>query len=97
MTEDGTDASNDEGKETNTTVAEVTPTNEPSPLEEADRINKEKEKLLDREEKLQDRKEKMLAEEKVGGRARSGTTEPVEQSPEDYVKDIMAGKIDGKE
>ena len=43
-----------------------------SPLDEADRINKEKKINLDREEGLLARREKLVAEERVGGRAIMG-------------------------
>lgn len=74
--------------------------NEPSPLEEADRINKEKAELLDREEKILDRKEKIIAAEAVGGRARVGRQEDPKDPKEkakDYGKSIMAGKLPKKE
>lgn len=69
--------------------------NQPSPLEEADRINKEKATLLDREEKLQDRKEKIIADEAVGGRARAGQEpEKKEETPQDYSEKVMKGEVE---
>ena len=89
---------NGEGDHTDTTP-DQTPSEptiqSPSPLEEADRINKEKASLLDREEKILERKEKLAAIEAVGGRARAGTNEvKKEQSNADYTKEVMEGKHD---
>ena len=95
MSDETTDESNAKGKETpDDTPKDKIVNNEHSPLEEADRINKEKASLLEREEKLQDRKEKMLAEEKVGGRANIGTIEDKkEETPKEYVDKVMAGEV----
>ena len=65
-----------------------------SPLEEADRINKEKKINLDREESLIARREKLLAEERVGGRALMGKPEAPKMTEEEKasaarVKQIM--------
>jgi len=70
-----------------------------SPLEEADRINKEKKINLDREEALIARREKLLAEERVGGRSVVGKAPEVKEiSDADYAKRAMAGEIpDAKE
>lgn len=46
--------------------------NTPSPLEQAEAINKKKEELLDREERVLERKEKLEATRMVGGRAQGG-------------------------
>jgi len=95
MSDETTDESNAKGKEDIVdTPKDKVVNNEPNPLEEADRINKEKASLLEREEKLQDRKEKMLAEEKVGGRANIGTIEDKkEETPKEYVDKVMAGEV----
>lgn len=85
MTDGKANEGDTDGEEVNNDTPNVPQTsNEPSPLEEADRINKEKATLLEREEKLQDRKEKLFAEEKVGGRAKTGITQTF--SPEDNKK-----------
>ena len=95
MSDETTDESNAKGKEDIVdTPKDKIVNNEYSPLEEADRINKEKASLLEREEKLQDRKEKMFAEEKVGGRAKvGGEVETKEETPKEYADKVMAGEI----
>ena len=65
-----------------------------SPLDEADRINKEKKINLDREEGLLARREKLVAEERVGGRALMGKPEAPKLTKEEEasaarVKQIM--------
>ena len=85
MTEDGepSNEGDETGKETPVVPADNARDNSgPSPLEEADRINKEKADLLDREEKILDRKEKIIAAEAVGGRAKAGTP----ATPEEKLK-----------
>jgi len=95
MSDEETNKSDTPGKETpDDTPKDKIVNNEHSPLEEADRINKEKASLLEREEKLQDRKEKMFAEEKVGGRAKvGGEVETKEETPKEYADKVMAGEI----
>ncbi len=70
----------------------------PTPLEQAEAINKKKEELLDRQEKLMERQEKLEATRMVGGRAQGGTVEQKEESPKEYrarvEKEMASGKID---
>lgn len=53
-----------------------------NPLDRAERLNKEKAELLSREDALLTRREKLLAEEKVGGRAKAGTPQTPEEIKE---------------
>ena len=64
-----------------------------SPLEEADRINKEKKINLDREESLIARREKLLAEERVGGRALMGKPEAPKMTEEEKASAIRVKQI----
>jgi len=83
MTDETTNESNEEGKETNT---DSTDNKEDigkhfvsSPVIEAAKAeNDRREKIIEEEKKLQDRKEKLHAEQMVGGRAMAGE----EQKPE---------------
>ena len=96
-----TNETNEPGKEPNPIPEVVTkPSQGHTPLEEANRINKEKAELLDREEKLLNRKEKLHAEQMVGGHTQAATETQTtkEITPEEYAKKVMAGEIgDGKE
>ena len=96
MSDEKTNEGDTGGKEVVKDTPEAkTNSKEPSPLEEADRINKEKAVLLDREEKLQDRKEKLVAIQQVGGQTVAGQEpeQKKEDSPTEYVDKVMAGEV----
>lgn len=82
---------------TNTPEKDATPTTSPTDdfikaKAEFKEENDRREKIIDEEKKLQ--ADKMLSGDS-GGHVDSKPAP--EQSPEDYVKDVMEGKIDGKE
>jgi hypothetical protein len=101
MSDDGDTQTNEgdtTGKE-NTVVTKKPEenSNEPTPLQEADRINKEKAVLLDREEKLQKRKEDLVAIQQVGGHTVGGKTEKKKElTPKEYRAKVNKDLAEGK-
>lgn len=86
MTDGKPDESNDKGEKVDTPVTKPEEPDkvveEISPLDRAEAINKEKKENLILEKELLDKREKLMAEEKVGGRAKAGTPATPEEIKE---------------
>lgn len=61
-------------------------------IDEAKRVNQERQEILEREEKLMERKEKLHAEEMVAGKGRH-QPEKSQETAKEYADRIMRGEL----
>lgn len=68
---------------------------EQDPIERAEKVNTEMKELLDRREAILKREEKLQAIRALGGRSAGAEQEqkPKEDTPEEYAKKVLEGKV----